>query len=97
VLTFTQALQAVLPGAVRTEFWDGSGIELSMLPEEWIMSSEDAVNAALAGLDAGEAVTIPSLPDTAVPDTADLDTLEGARQALAGNLSRSVPADRYLK
>jgi len=101
VLTITQALQqelaespvtvqAVLPGALRTEFWDGSGIELSAFPEEWIMTAEAAADAALAGLDAGETVTIPSLPDIS-----DWETFEEARQTLIPNLSRATPADRY--
>ncbi|MFJ9151648.1 SDR family NAD(P)-dependent oxidoreductase [Streptomyces sp. NPDC102270] len=101
VLTFTQALQqeladspvtvqTVLPGAVRTELWDGSGIELAALPDEAIMSVDDAVDAALAGLDAGEPVTIPSLPQIG-----DWESFEKARQALVPNLSRRVPADRY--
>jgi short-subunit dehydrogenase len=101
VLTFTQALQqelaespitvqVVLPGAVRTEFWDGSGLDLAAFPEEWIMSADDAVDAALAGLDAGELVTIPSLPQIG-----DWESFEKARQALVPNLSQRVPADRY--
>lgn len=101
VLTFTQALQqelaespitvqAVLPGAVRTEFWDGSGIDLAAFPDEMIMSADDAVDAALAGLDAGEPITIPSLPEIG-----DWETLEKARQALIPNLSQQIPADRY--
>jgi short-subunit dehydrogenase len=103
VLSFTRALQqelagsnirvqAVLPGAVRTEIWSGSGVELSALPDEWIMSVDDAVDAALSGLDAGEAITIPSLPDMA-----DWERFEQARLALIPNLSRSVPADRYRR
>jgi short-subunit dehydrogenase len=101
VLTFTQALQqelaespirvqVVLPGALRTEFWDGSGIELSAFPDEWVMSADTAVSAALAGLGSGESVTVLSLPDMS-----DLDRFESARQALLPNLSRSVPAGRY--
>ncbi|WP_329459827.1 SDR family NAD(P)-dependent oxidoreductase [Streptomyces sp. NBC_01497] len=101
VLTLTQALQqelaespvtvqAVLPGAVRTEFWEGSGIELSAFPDEWVMTAEDVVDAALAGLDAGEPVTIPSLPDIS-----DWEAFEKARQTLVPNLSRSTPANRY--
>ncbi|WP_405671177.1 SDR family oxidoreductase [Streptomyces canus] len=101
VLTFTQALQqelaespvtvqAVLPGAVRTELWDGSGVDLETFPDEWVMSVDDAVDAALAGLDAGEPVTIPSLPEIS-----DWESFEKARQALVPNLSRKVPADRY--
>ncbi|MFE7929825.1 SDR family NAD(P)-dependent oxidoreductase [Streptomyces sp. NPDC057456] len=101
VLTFTQALQqelaespvvvqAVLPGAVRTEFWDGSGADLGAFPDEWIMSADDVVDAALAGLDAGEPVTIPSLPQIS-----DWESFEKARQVLVPNLSLKVPADRY--
>ncbi len=101
VLAFTQALlqevaetgirvQGVFPGAVRTEFWDGSGIEVTAFPDEWVMTAEDAVDAALAGLDAGEAMTFLSLPDNA-----DWEAFEAARQALIPNLSRSAPADRY--
>ncbi|GAB2574748.1 SDR family NAD(P)-dependent oxidoreductase [Kribbella endophytica] len=101
VLTFTQSLQqelaesairvqAVLPGAVRTEFWDGSGIELSAFPPEWVMDADVAVAAALAGLDAGEQITPLSLPDLT-----DLENFEKARQVLLPNLSRSTAADRY--
>ena len=54
------------------------------------MSAEDMVDAALAGLEQGEVVTIPSLPDRA-----DWDTFESARKALGPGLSRSTPAARY--
>jgi len=46
---------------------------------------------ALAGLDLGEAVTIPSLPQTA-----DWNAFTAARHALGPNLSRNQPAPRYL-
>ncbi len=49
-----------------------------------------AVDAALAGLDAGEPVTIPSLPKIG-----DWEAFEKARQALIPTLSLKVPADRY--
>jgi hypothetical protein len=48
------------------------------------------VDAALAGLDRGEVVTIPSLPDVA-----QWDAYQAARHAMLPNLSRSVPAARY--
>ncbi len=101
VLAFSQSLnhelaekgvrvQAVLPGATATEFWDAAGFPLANLPAAIVMSAEDMVDAALAGLDQGETVTIPSLPDAA-----DWAAFEAARQALAPNLSRAEPAARY--
>lgn len=84
-------VQAVLPGATRTEIWERSGGSISQLPAEMLMEVGDMVDAALAGLDLGEAVTIPSLPDVA-----DWNTLTAARQALGPNLSRNQPAARYL-
>ena len=83
-------VQVVLPGAVSTPFWDLAGTPVDQLPEGIVMSAEHMVAAALAGLDAGETVTIPSLPDFA-----DWTTYEAARAALAPGLSRSVPAPRY--
>lgn len=83
-------VQAVLPGAVGTEFWDLSGTPLASLPQHIVMRPEDAVDAALAGFDQGEFITLPSLPDPA-----DWQAYEGARQALFPNLSRSEPAARF--
>ena len=54
------------------------------------MSAEDMVDAALAGLDQGEIVTIPSLPDKA-----EWDGFDAARRAMSGRLSSAVPARRY--
>ncbi|MES0059531.1 SDR family oxidoreductase [Mesorhizobium sp. M0025] len=84
------AVQAVLPGAVQTNFWDVAGGDLSNYPDERVMQAEDLVDAALAGFDQGELVTIPSLPDRS-----DWDSYEAARQKLIPNLSRKVPASRY--
>ena len=55
------------------------------------MSTGDMVDAALAGLDQGELITIPALPDDA-----DWQAYEAARQKLLPNLSRKTPAARYL-
>ncbi len=101
VLAFSQSLhhelagkgvrvQAVLPGATATEFWDTAGFPLVNMPAAIVMSAGDMVDAALEGLDQGELVTIPSLPDAA-----DWAAFEAARQALAPNLSRTEPAARY--
>jgi short-subunit dehydrogenase len=101
VLAFSQSLhhelaskgirvQAVLPGATSTEFWDVAGNPVHNLPTEIVMSATEMVDAALAGLDAGELATIPSLPEVA-----DWNAYEAARQALMPNLSRARPAARY--
>jgi short-subunit dehydrogenase len=101
VLAFSQSLnhelagksvrvQAVLPWAIATEFWDKAGLPVRNLPAEIVMSPEDMVDAALAGLDQGEVVTIPSLPDKA-----EWDRFDEARRAMSGKLSSAVPASRY--
>jgi short-subunit dehydrogenase len=83
-------VQAVLPGATATEFWDIAGVPVSNLPAAIVMSADDMVDASLAGLDQGEIVTIPSLPDKA-----EWDSFEAARKAMAGRLSSTAPAARY--
>lgn len=85
-------VQAVLPGATRTEIWERAGIDLNAFPQEMVMEVDDMVDAALAGLDAGEAVTIPSLPDMAA-----WDAMTAARHALAPGLSLREAAPRYRK
>jgi uncharacterized protein len=83
-------LQAVLPGITRTEFFDRAGADIGQIPAAMIMEARDLVAAALAGLDAGETVTIPSLPDIA-----DWQAFEAARFRLGPNLSHRRPAARY--
>jgi len=83
-------IQTVLPGAVRTEIWERAGTDISRLPPERVMELDEMVDAALKGLDMGERITIPSLPD--VQDLADM---EAARQKLVPNLSRNHAAARY--
>lgn len=83
-------VQAVLPGATRTEIWDRSGRPIDSLPPEMLMEADELVDAALAGLDQGELVTIPSLPDAG-----EWDALTAARLKLAPNLSRNHAAGRY--
>lgn len=101
VLAFSQSLhkelaqsniriQVVLPGATATNFWSTAGGSVDRLPSQIVMSTEDLVDAAIAGFDQGELVTIPSLPDAA-----DWQAFESARQTLAPNLSLSQPAARY--
>jgi short-subunit dehydrogenase len=83
-------VQAVLPGATRTEIWERSGIDASALPAEMIMEAGEMVDASLAGLDSGELITIPSLPDAA-----DWKRFVEARAALGPNLSHSHAAPRF--
>ena len=100
VLAFSQALatqlepagvrvQVVLPGVTRTPIWASADIDA--LPSEMVMDVGPMVDAALAGLDMGERVTIPSLPDIA-----DWQRFEEARLALGPNLSHNRPAGRYV-
>jgi uncharacterized protein len=79
-------VQAVLPGATSTEFWDRAKMPVHNLPADWVMT----VDASLAGLDQGELITIPALPDIA-----DWKKFDEARKALAPNLSRKRSAARY--
>jgi len=83
-------LQAVLPGLTRTEIMDRVGKDINAFPPSVLMEVDDLVDAALVGFDTGEVVTIPSLPEAA-----DWNALETARQKLFPNLSRNRPADRY--
>lgn len=101
VLGFTQALdaevkplgvkvQAVLPGFTRTEIFGRAGVDIGVIPAAMMMDAGAMVDAALAGFDQGELVTIPSLDD---PDLwRDLET---ARQKLIPHLSKDRPAARY--
>jgi uncharacterized protein len=83
-------VQVVLPGATRTAIWEKAGTPIASLPPAIVMDVDDMVDAALAGLDRGEVVTIPSLPDLA-----QWEAYEAARQTMIPNLSLSSPAARY--
>ena len=101
VLNFTQSLfktlkdsgvqvQAVLPGATRTDFWDRAGLPVHNLPENNVMSAEDCVDAALVAFDEKELVTIPALPNVEF-----WNRYEQSRLALYPFLSSKKAADRY--
>jgi uncharacterized protein len=75
VIAFTQALAGelqgsgvqvtvVLPGRVATEFFTVQGMDMSQMPP--MMSPEDLVDGALAGLERGEVVCVPALEDEAL-------------------------------
>ncbi|HEY2538774.1 MAG TPA: SDR family NAD(P)-dependent oxidoreductase [Stellaceae bacterium] len=83
-------VQAVLPGATRTEIWERSGKDVDALMPGMVMDVDDLVDAALVGLDKGEVVTIPPLADER-----QWTAYNEARLAMAPNLSRDEVADRY--
>lgn len=83
-------VQAVMPGATRTEIWDRAGTPISHLPQDMLMDVDAMVDAALVGLDRGEAVTIPSLEAVH-----EWHALDDARRALGPFLSLRQPAPRY--
>lgn len=83
-------VQAVLPGATATNFWGTAGGSVEQLPGKIVMTADNLVDAALAGFDQGERVTIPSLPNAS-----DWDAYEAMRQKLIPNLSLSVLPARY--
>lgn len=83
-------VQAVLPGATHTEIWERAGTDISQFPPGMVMGVEEMVDAALAGFDRGELITIPSLPDPA-----DWEAFNAARLALGPNLSKDRAAARY--
>ncbi|WP_050463413.1 SDR family NAD(P)-dependent oxidoreductase [Herbaspirillum autotrophicum] len=84
-------IQAVLPGATATEFWDIAGLAHSNLREGSVMSAEDMVDAALIGFDQGEVITIPPLQDGD-----EWSRHEATRRVLAQRLSHARPGARYL-
>src|SRR6202012_4266009 len=83
-------IQAVLPAATATDFWELAGRHVSQLPQEIVMTAANPVDAALAGLDQGETVTIPVLQDGAV-----WDRYEASRRAMSSQLGGTTPSPRY--
>ena len=101
VLAFSQSLhheladkgiqvQAVLPGATATAFWDNGGLPVEQLDPNIVMSAQEMVDAALIGFARGELITIPSLHDEML-----WLRYEQARQAMMPHLGSNAPAERY--
>jgi short-subunit dehydrogenase len=82
-------VQTVLPGATATEFWDIAGYA-PQKTSAITMSTEDCVDAALAGLDAGEKVTIPGLHEAEAWTRWEADRL-----AISPKFNNARPAPRY--
>ena len=83
-------IQAVLPAGTATDFWDKTGLPYADLPDGTVMSADDMVDAALVGLDKGELVTLPSLPDGD-----EWTRFEAARRTMSSHFFHSEPAPRY--
>jgi uncharacterized protein len=83
-------VQAVLPGTTATDFFNHSNIDIATLDPDSIMSAEDMVDAALAGLDRGELITLPSVHDQSL-----WNDFERARSALFQATQVGTPAPRY--
>jgi short-subunit dehydrogenase len=82
-------VQAVLPGATRTEIWERSGMNPDAIPG--MMDAGELVDAALVGFDRREAITIPPLPDEE-----QWTRFAAARQAMARDCRQARAAARYL-
>jgi short-subunit dehydrogenase len=82
-------IQTVLPGATATEFWDIAGYA-PQKTSEITMQASDLVDAALAGLDAGELVTIPGLHEGEA-----WTRWEQERRDLGPKFRNPKPAPRY--
>ena len=83
-------VQVLLPGATRTEIFERAGKKIDPALAPTLMDPGEFVDAALAGLDRGEVVTMPSLERTEL-----WDALTAARLELFPELSRSRPANRF--
>jgi uncharacterized protein len=83
-------VQAVLPAATRTEIWERAGTDANALPA--MMDVGELVDAALAGFDRREGVTIPPLHDAG-----QWDNYQAARLTMLPGFAQTRPAERYLR
>lgn len=83
-------VQAVLPGATATDFWQIGGLPVENLDPAIVMSATDLVDGALQDFDERVLISIPSLHDLQA-----FNTYEASRQALIGQLSNNQLAPRY--
>jgi short-subunit dehydrogenase len=102
VLNFTRGLQdelavsgvviqLVLPSATATDLWGISGVPLAALDPAIVMTVDNMVDAALAGLDLGERITLPSVEDAGNL----LAAYDSARTALLSASRTGKTASRY--
>ncbi|MFW0700121.1 SDR family NAD(P)-dependent oxidoreductase [Pantoea sp. R13S299] len=81
-------VQAVLPAGTYTEIWDRAGIDISNSAK--MMEVGELVDAALAGFDRRELVTIPPLHKAE-----RWDVLDASRQGLLSDIRQAEAAERY--
>jgi uncharacterized protein len=102
VLTYSRAIaqemagtgvhvQAVLPAGTTTDFYDTAGVPISAFDPAAFMTAEQLVDAALAGFDRKEEVTLPSVHDLELWSKYD-----AARMQLFAGTQNGRPAPRYL-
>jgi short-subunit dehydrogenase len=102
ILSFTRGLsqelaatgiriQAVLPAPVATDGWDNATLPLSSLNPATVVSVDDCVDAALAGLEKDETITLPWLEDVEKL----LANYDAARFAHLSAAQCGTPASRY--
>ena len=84
-------VQAVLPAGTITDFYETAGVSIANFDASVFMTAEQLVDAALAGMDRKEEVTLPSVHDLAL--WTDYDA---ARARLFGGTQNGSPAPRYL-
>lgn len=101
VTAFTQSLhkelaehgvrvQAVLPGATATDFWEIGGLPVENLDPNIVMSASDLVEGALQDFNNSVLLSIPSMHDLQ-----HFERYESSRKALYGYLSSNTLAPRY--
>ncbi len=83
-------VQLVCPATTDTEIWSLAGLDAHAIAPGRVMSAEDCVDAALAGLDQGETVTYPSVEDASL-----WTAFDAARIKLFGASQNGTPASRY--
>ena len=84
-------VQVVLPAATATELWDNSGVPLAALAPDTVMATDAMVDAAMVGLDAGEAITMPSVADANL-----VTSYEASRMALFAASQTGIVAPRLV-
>lgn len=101
VMGFTQGLQQevagsavvvqlVMPSSTSTEIWELSGVPMTQLQQDTIMSADNCVDAALAGWENGELASLLSVEDYAL-----WQQFEALRSQLFIAGQTSKPASRY--